>query len=90
MILEHEIIEQVEEGRRPLARVLDLVRHHGREDAWAVVHALWQAGHVELTEETGARLPSWKVAVLVREDASPSSVYVGATTQGSDWVHGRY
>ena len=90
MIVEHEVIEQVEEevrGRR-LDWVCTLIRKLGRDDPFVVLRGMWRAGYVTLTDGAGEPLPNSRSAELFRDETESSPVHVLATTLGSERVHG--
>ena len=85
MILEHELIEQIEEnpGGRPLAWACDFLRRHGREDPWPLLTALWTNSHLTVHTETGAVMPDWQCRALWRDRVVEDGVSVRATTRGA-------
>ena len=90
MIVEHEIIEQIEEEEngRPLAWSRDLIRGLGRADPLMVLQEMWRAGYVTLVDDTGRVLPPWRCEEVFREQGEWGPVRVVATSHGSRWVHG--
>lgn len=90
MIVEHEVIEQIEEEEhgRSLSWVCGLVRQLGRSDPMTVLQGMWQQGYLTLADEAGHEMPRWKCAESFRIRDESLAVRVLATDLGSRWVHG--
>ena len=90
MILEHEIIEQIEEEElgRPLAWVYDLVVHLGRADPFEVLRGMWRDGYIGFVRRDGSTPPGWKCEQVLRSKDRTADLNVIGTHRGSKWVHG--
>ena len=90
MIVEHEIIEQIEEEPAgwTLSRVCRLISELGRSDAMRVLEQMRAAGHIALLDETGVRLAAWRSEQVWRDGRGWSGTRVAATELGCAWVHG--
>ena len=90
MIVEHEIIEQIEEepNGRSLAWVCDLARRLGKDDPLRVLEAMVEAGLISLTDERGRPLEPWECSEIWRSHEESRAVHVIATSDGSRSTHG--
>ena len=63
MIVEHEIIEQIEDERngRSLAWVCGLARQHGKDAPLRTLERMWREGYVVLYDDRGNVIASWHV-----------------------------
>ena len=89
MIVEHEIIEQIEEEPvgRPLKWCADLATQLGSPDAIKTISQMWRAGYVALASADGTPLPAWRIEEVWRAGVARSDVAVLATDLGSRWVY---
>jgi hypothetical protein len=92
MIVEHEVIEQLEEEPigRPIAWVCDLARRLGRSDPMTMLWRMWQAGYLAMADDAGHLLQTWQCDEIWRVRREAFDVRVVATPFGSEWVHGAH
>jgi hypothetical protein len=91
VIVEHEVIEQIEEeaqGRR-LDWVCALIRGLCDKDPLPVLQGMWRAGLVALVDDEGPPLRDWRCTELIRTCSESAAVHVVATGLGSSWVDGQ-
>lgn len=88
MIVEHEVIEQLEEEDlgRPFPWVCDLIRSLGSERPLTVLQGMWRKGHVALVSAEGLVLPRWRCEEILLRGGEGDAVQVAATSAGSTWV----
>ena len=91
MIVEHEVIEQIEENAdgQPISWVCNLIRSLGRDDPLVVLQGMLRAGHLTLVRPGEGTCSEWECSELFRAMKEPLDIYVLATECGSTWVHGR-
>ena len=91
MILEHDVIEQIEED--PLGKTFTwvgaLIRSLSEKDPFTVLHRMWRAGYIEFVTDDGETIPPWRTAQIFGSKAEHQAVRIVATYRGSRWVHGR-
>ncbi len=90
MIVEHEVIEQIEESAdgRPLDWVCTLIRLLGKAAPLTVLEQMCRAGYITLADPCGDPLPVWRRERVWRDGDESLDVRVVATPLGSEWVHG--
>lgn len=90
MIIEHEIIEQIEEepNGRPLAWVCALARQHGRTTPLLMLEQMWRAGSIALHDDEGQAIARWKCEEIWRLGQESGAANVVATDVGRRRVHG--
>ena len=91
MILEHEIIEQIEEesNGRPIVWVREFLVGLGANDPVLTLRQMWRAGYVQVVDETGQELKPWQCEEIWRGQTDTHHARLIATPLGSKWVHGR-
>src|SRR5262245_25411509 len=84
MIIEHEIIEQIEEepNGRPLDWVCALARQHGKKTPLLMLEQIWRAGYVALRDAEGPAIPRWKCEEIFRLGQESERANVVATSLG--------
>lgn len=90
MVVEHEVIEQVEEepSGRPLPWVCDMLRRLGQTEPMNVLLGMWRGGFVTFGDDAGREMPAWACEAIFRVGDESPLVHVRATEAGSRWVHG--
>lgn len=84
MILEHEVIEQIDEPTgRPIRWVCDLLRELGASDPVALLQAMWRAGYVAVVDDGGEQLQTWQCEQIWRERREPLDLRIAATDLGA-------
>lgn len=90
MIIEHEIIEQIQD--EPFGRPLDwcarFASELGARDPLATLRQRCRAGYLRLEDASGPPLPPWRLEEIWREGAARGDIAVFATDLGCRWVHG--
>lgn len=91
MILEHEVIEQIEEqsNGRPIEWVHDHLTDLGARDPFLVLRGMWRAGYLKLVAEDGRELKPWECEQVWRGQREAHRARLIATPLGSEWVHRR-
>ena len=89
VIVEHEIIEQIEEEPvgRPLKWCADLATSLGCADAMTTISQMWRAGYIALADLDGTVWPDWRSEEVWRAGVARSDVAVLATDLGSKWAY---
>ena len=90
MIVEHEIIEQIEEEPvgRTFAWCLAFAGEQGCSDPMTTLREMWRDGYVVLADADGAVLPDWRAREVWRAGVPREDLALLATDLGSAWVHG--
>lgn len=89
MIVEHEIIEQIDEDRegRPLGWVCSVARQHGTAHPLRLLEKMWRAGYVALQEPDGTPIAARRCEEIWRLGHESEAWHVVATDLGRRWVH---
>lgn len=89
MIVEHEIIEQIENEPhgRSLAWCSRLAGRLGAREPRVTLRAMWRAGYLELREADGFVMQPWQVEQVWRVGELRDDIAVHATELGSTWAH---
>ena len=89
MILEHEIIEQIEEEPvgRSLEWCVEFATGLGCPEPWTTLRQMWRAGYIALADAEGQILPEWRIEEVWRAGVARSDVAVLATDLGSTWAY---
>ena len=89
MIVEHEIIEQIEDepNGRALVWVCRLARQHGKDSPLRILEQMWRAGYVALHDDRGNPIASWQCEAIWRAGDESERVNVVATGSGRAWLH---
>ncbi|HJU74237.1 MAG TPA: hypothetical protein VJ717_10865 [Gemmatimonadaceae bacterium] len=91
MILEHEVIEQIEDeaNGRAIEWVRNLLSDLGAGEPFLIIREMWRAGYLTVVDETGREVPRWQCEEMWRGQREPHDAYLVATALGVKWVHGR-
>ena len=78
MIVEHEVIEQIEEepNGRSIEWMCSFLRELGSTDPLVLLHNMWRAGYLAVDDESGLELKSWQCEPIWRgsEEVQPRVV----------------
>lgn len=90
MIVEHEVLEQIEEEviGRALTWVCNLIRGLGRDEPMSILKEMWRAGSIALHDDAGQPMPSWVCEEIWRVRDESRAAHVLATDLRSARVHG--
>jgi hypothetical protein len=89
MIVEHEVIEQIEEELNgwPIERVCQLLCDLGSSDPFVLLRNMWRAGYLVVVDDSGRELQAWQCEQIWRDRDEAKPARLVATPLGSEWVH---
>ena len=90
MILEHEVIEQIQDevNGRPIEWVRQLLTDLGSGEPILVLREMWRAGYLKVVDDKGQELKPWQCEEIWRGQSNADHARLIATPLGAEWVHG--